>query len=137
MSGSSAPVMYWAIRTTLCSAMRLDDKQLPYQALMQPVKMLSVVHLLHLLSLLHLPSLHLHRAQEEREPAGQHRAIITYSYINRTYINYKDIIQNLCTHAHKHTHTHTQTNTNTHTHTQTGTHHLVGSCSLSWVMHRS
>ena len=77
--------MYWAVRTTICSALRSGANRLPYQAKMQPVKMLSVVHLLHLLSLLPLPSLHLDHAQEEREPAGEHRAIITYSYINRTY----------------------------------------------------
>ena len=41
MAGSSAPVMYWAVRTTLCSTLRSDLKQLPYQAVMQPVKMLS------------------------------------------------------------------------------------------------
>ena len=37
MAGSSAPVMYWAVRTTLCSALWSDAEQLPYQAVMQPV----------------------------------------------------------------------------------------------------
>ena len=37
MAGSSAPVMYGAVRTTLCWALRLDAEQLPYQAVMQPV----------------------------------------------------------------------------------------------------
>ena len=41
MAGSSAPVMYWTIHTTLCRALRSDAKQLPYQVVMQPVKMLS------------------------------------------------------------------------------------------------
>ena len=36
MAGSLAPVMYWAVRTTLCSALRLEAEQLPYQAVMQP-----------------------------------------------------------------------------------------------------
>ena len=31
MAGSLAPVTYWAVRTTLCSALRSDAKQLPYQ----------------------------------------------------------------------------------------------------------
>jgi hypothetical protein len=32
MAGSLVPVMYcWAIRTTLCSALRSDAEQLPYQ----------------------------------------------------------------------------------------------------------
>ena len=31
-------VMYWAIRTTLCSALRLEAKQFPYPAVMQPVR---------------------------------------------------------------------------------------------------
>ena len=35
MAGSLAPVMYWAIRTTLCSALRSDAKQLPYQVAIQ------------------------------------------------------------------------------------------------------
>ena len=34
--------MYCAVRITLCSALRLDAEQLPYQAVMQPVRMLSV-----------------------------------------------------------------------------------------------
>uniref|UniRef100_A0AAZ3SDQ9 TLC domain-containing protein n=1 Tax=Oncorhynchus tshawytscha TaxID=74940 RepID=A0AAZ3SDQ9_ONCTS len=38
MLGSLAPVMYWAVRTTLCSALRSDAEQLPYQAMMQPVR---------------------------------------------------------------------------------------------------
>ena len=33
MAGSLAPVMYWAIPTTLCSALQSDAEQLPYQAL--------------------------------------------------------------------------------------------------------
>ena len=37
--------MYWAIRTTLCSTLWLDAEQLPYQALMQPVRMLLMVQL--------------------------------------------------------------------------------------------
>ena len=36
MVESIAPVMYWAVRTTLCSALQSVDKQLPYQAVMQP-----------------------------------------------------------------------------------------------------
>ena len=40
MAGSLAPVMYWAVRTTLCSALRSEAEQLPYQAVMQPVRML-------------------------------------------------------------------------------------------------
>ena len=36
MAGSLAPVMYWAGHTTLCSALRSDAEQLPYQAVMQP-----------------------------------------------------------------------------------------------------
>ena len=36
MAGSLAPVMYWAIRTTLCSALLSEAEQLPYQAVMQP-----------------------------------------------------------------------------------------------------
>ena len=38
-------MMYWAVRTTLCNALRSDAKQLPYQAVMQPVRMLSIVQL--------------------------------------------------------------------------------------------
>jgi hypothetical protein len=38
-------VMYWAVRTTLCSALRSEAEQLPYQAVMQPVRMLSMVQL--------------------------------------------------------------------------------------------
>ena len=41
MECRSAAVMYWAVHTTLCSALQLNAKQLPYQAVMQPVKMLS------------------------------------------------------------------------------------------------
>ena len=37
MAGSLAPVKYWAVCTTLCSALRSDAEQLPYQAVMQPV----------------------------------------------------------------------------------------------------
>jgi hypothetical protein len=29
MAGSLVPVMYWAVRTTLCSALRSDAEQLP------------------------------------------------------------------------------------------------------------
>ena len=36
MAGSLAPVMYWAVHTTICSALRSDAEQLPYQAVMQP-----------------------------------------------------------------------------------------------------
>ena len=36
MAGSLAPVTYWAVRTSLCSALRLEAEQLPYQAVMQP-----------------------------------------------------------------------------------------------------
>ena len=32
MTGSLAPVMYWAVRTTLYSALWSDAEQLPYQA---------------------------------------------------------------------------------------------------------
>ena len=32
MAGSSVPVMYWAVHTTLCSAMRFRVVLLPYQA---------------------------------------------------------------------------------------------------------
>ena len=46
MAGSSAPVMYWAVLTTLSSALRSDALQLTYEAVMQPVKMLSMVQLL-------------------------------------------------------------------------------------------
>ena len=45
MAGSLAPVMYWVVRTTLCSALWLDAEQLPYQAVMQPVTMFSMVQL--------------------------------------------------------------------------------------------
>jgi hypothetical protein len=37
--------MYWAIRITLCSTFWSDAKQLQYQAVMQLVRMLSVVQL--------------------------------------------------------------------------------------------
>ena len=36
MAGSLAPVMYWAVCNTLCSALRFEADQLPYQAVMQP-----------------------------------------------------------------------------------------------------
>ena len=49
MAGSLATVMYWAVRTTLCSALLLGVKQLPYKAVMQPVRMLSMVQLYNLL----------------------------------------------------------------------------------------
>jgi hypothetical protein len=42
MAGSLAPVMYWAVRTTLYCALWSDAEQLPYQAVMQPVRMLSM-----------------------------------------------------------------------------------------------
>ena len=38
-------MMYWAVRTTLCSALLSDAEQLPYQAVMQTVRMLSMVQL--------------------------------------------------------------------------------------------
>uniref|UniRef100_A0A4W5PNI2 Rho-GAP domain-containing protein n=1 Tax=Hucho hucho TaxID=62062 RepID=A0A4W5PNI2_9TELE len=44
-TGSLAPVMHLAVRTTLCSALRSEAEQLPYQAVMQPVRMLSMVQL--------------------------------------------------------------------------------------------
>jgi hypothetical protein len=34
MAGSLASVMFWAVHTTLCSALRLDAEKLPYQAVM-------------------------------------------------------------------------------------------------------
>jgi hypothetical protein len=40
-----APVTYWAVRATLCSALLSDAEQLPYQAVMQLVRMLSMVQL--------------------------------------------------------------------------------------------
>ena len=43
MAGSLAPVMYWDVRTTLCSALRSDAEQLQYQEVMQLVRMLSMV----------------------------------------------------------------------------------------------
>ena len=48
MAGSLAPVVYWGIRTTLCSAF---VEQLPYQAVMHLVKILSMVQLLNLLKI--------------------------------------------------------------------------------------
>ena len=45
MAGSLAPVMYWAVRTTLCSILRLEAEQLPDQAVRQPARMLSMVQL--------------------------------------------------------------------------------------------
>ena len=45
MAGGLVPVMYWAIRPTLCSALRSDAEQLPHQAVMQPFRMLSMVQL--------------------------------------------------------------------------------------------
>ena len=45
MAGSLAPVMYWAIRTTLCSALWSEAEQLPYPVVMQLVRMLSMVQL--------------------------------------------------------------------------------------------
>ena len=38
MTGSFAPVMYWAVRTTLCSALQSEAEQFTYQAVMQPVR---------------------------------------------------------------------------------------------------
>jgi hypothetical protein len=32
MAGSLAPVMYWAVRTTHCSALWSEAEELPYQA---------------------------------------------------------------------------------------------------------
>ena len=46
MSGCLAPVMYWALLTPLCSALRSEAEQLPYQAVM-----LSMLQLFNLLSL--------------------------------------------------------------------------------------
>ena len=43
MPESLTQVMYWAVSTTLCSALRSEAKQLPYQAVMHPVRMLSMV----------------------------------------------------------------------------------------------
>ena len=37
MAGSLAPVMYWAVRTTLSSGLRSEAAQLLKQAVMQPV----------------------------------------------------------------------------------------------------
>ena len=45
MAGSLAPVMYWVVRTTLCSALRSDAQQLTYQAVMQRGRMLSLVQI--------------------------------------------------------------------------------------------
>jgi hypothetical protein len=36
MAGSLAPVMYWAVHTTLSSVLRSEAEQLPYPAVMQP-----------------------------------------------------------------------------------------------------
>ena len=36
MAGSLAPVVYWAVHTALCSALRSEAVQLPYQTVMQP-----------------------------------------------------------------------------------------------------
>ena len=49
MAGSIAPVKYWAVRTTLCSALRSEAELMPYQAVMQPVRMLSMVQLYNVL----------------------------------------------------------------------------------------
>ena len=49
MAGSLAPVMYWAVRTTLCSALWTEAEQLPYQAVMQPARMVSMLQLQNLL----------------------------------------------------------------------------------------
>ena len=45
MAGKLILVMYWAVCTTLFSALRLDAEQLPYQAVKQLVRMLSMVRL--------------------------------------------------------------------------------------------
>ena len=39
------PMMQWAIHTTLCSTLRSDAEQFPYQAVMNPVSMPSMVQL--------------------------------------------------------------------------------------------
>ena len=44
-AGSLAPVMFWAILTTLCSALRSDAEQLLYRAVMQLFRMHSIVQL--------------------------------------------------------------------------------------------
>jgi hypothetical protein len=44
-SGSLPPGMRWADRTTLWKALPLRVVQLPYQAVIQPERMLSIVHL--------------------------------------------------------------------------------------------
>ena len=49
MAGSLAPVMYKAVHTTLCCALQSEAEQLPHQAVMQPVRMLSIVQLKNLL----------------------------------------------------------------------------------------
>jgi hypothetical protein len=45
MAGSFASVMYWVVSTTLCSALWSEAEQLPYQAVIQPVRMLSMVQM--------------------------------------------------------------------------------------------
>ncbi|XP_024287663.1 uroplakin-3b-like protein 1 isoform X1 [Oncorhynchus tshawytscha] len=45
MAGSSAPVMYWAVLATLYCVLCSGALQFLYQAVMQPVKMLSMVQL--------------------------------------------------------------------------------------------
>ena len=45
MAESLAPVMYWDVHITLCSALWSDVKHLPYQAVMLLVRMLSMVQL--------------------------------------------------------------------------------------------
>jgi hypothetical protein len=42
MAESLTLVMYWALRSTLCNALRSDAKPLPYQAVMQLVKIDSI-----------------------------------------------------------------------------------------------
>jgi hypothetical protein len=49
MAGSLALVMYWAVCTTLFSALRSEAEQLPYKAVMQSLRMLSKVQLQNLL----------------------------------------------------------------------------------------
>ena len=43
--GKLPPVMRWADRTTLWRALRMWAVQLPYQVVIQPDRMLSIVHL--------------------------------------------------------------------------------------------
>ncbi|CAB1444801.1 unnamed protein product [Pleuronectes platessa] len=45
ISSKKVFILCWADYTTRCRAFRLKAVQLPYQAVMQPVRMLSMVHL--------------------------------------------------------------------------------------------